>query len=156
MLLALIPAGIGDLSLDTLLEIIGIGVPRYSARGLTQSLDPINASAQLRRTLNGVLHDYSDSNFQKYKSTITCSDQQPPAVDGIWPGKEVTVKCIAELCEATTSPDSLERTPVAGSVRYEEDFTFYRPQLTMKVVNFTTEKDEYGAIVSWAMELEEV
>lgn len=141
---------------ETLLELVGPGVPPYSARGLKQSLEPIGQSAQLYRTINGVLHDLSDANFRKYRSTITGDDQTPPAVDGVWPGQQITVKCISELCEATTSPDSLGRTAVSGSVRYESNFTFYRPELTMRVVAFNFETDEYGAIVSWAMELEEV
>jgi hypothetical protein len=47
------------------------------------------------------------------------------------------------------------RTAVAGSARVEGDFSFYRPVLTMRVVGFSVSRDEYGAVVSWQMQLEE-
>ena len=64
-------------------------MPPYSARGLTQTLEPIEASVQLRRTVNGALADLSYEPFRKYKSTISCQDQEPPAVDGrvAWAGR---------------------------------------------------------------------
>ena len=86
-----------------LLTLGGIGVPAYSARGLTQSLEPIDAAVQLRRTVNGALADLSYEPFRKYKSTISCQDQEPPAVDGVWPGQLVEVGCVAELCFLTAS-----------------------------------------------------
>ena len=85
------------MSENTLLVLSGIGVPDYSARGLTQTLEPIDGSASLRRTINGALKDLSFAQFRKYKSTISCQDQEPPAVDGVWPGHVVTVDCVAEL-----------------------------------------------------------
>jgi hypothetical protein len=69
----------------------GIGIPDYSARGLTQTLEPIEAAISLRRTINGGLKDLSFAQFRKYKSTISCHDQEPPAVDGVWPGHVVTI-----------------------------------------------------------------
>jgi hypothetical protein len=72
---------------DTLLVLSGIGVPDYSARGLRHTLEPIEASASLRRTVNGALVDLSFAQFRKYKSTISCQDQEPPAVDGVWPDR---------------------------------------------------------------------
>ena len=41
----------------TELVISGIDIAPYSARGLTQTLEPIRQSQQLRRTVNGVLID---------------------------------------------------------------------------------------------------
>lgn len=40
--------------METLLTISGTGVNPYSARGLTQTLDPITAAASLRHPLRGV------------------------------------------------------------------------------------------------------
>lgn len=142
----------------TVLSLSGIGVPPYSARGLTQTLAPIGASQQMRRTINGALRDFSGSQFQKYASTISGTDQQPPACDGVWPGKSVLVNCIAELCISgtVTDPGALGRTPVSGSIRHESGFTFYRPQLTMRVVNFSLGRREWDAEVTWSMDLEEV
>jgi hypothetical protein len=66
----------------------------------------------------------------------------------------VEVGCIAELC-FLTSGGGPGRTAVAGSERVEGDFSFYRPVLTMRVVGFSVSRDEYGAAVSWQMQLEE-
>ena len=82
---------------ETVLTLSGVGVPPWSARGLTQTLEPIDAAAQLRRTVNGALRDFGYAPFRKYRSTISCADQEPPAVDGVWPGRTVTVGCVAEL-----------------------------------------------------------
>lgn len=139
---------------QTLLSFSGIGVPPYSARGLTQSLEPIDIAANLRRTVNGVLKDISFDGFHKYKSTISCSDQRVPAVDGVWPGKEIVVDCVQELCYLTTGGGPA-RTAVSGSSRVEGSYTYYRPRLTMLVTTFSTTLDEYGATVGWQMTLEE-
>lgn len=140
---------------STVLTLSGVGVPPYSARGLQQTITPIGASVQLHRTINGALRDFSAPQFKKFSSVITGNDMDPPAVDGVWPGKEVTVACIAELAVAG-SKSVFDRPAVAGSVRQEGGFTFYRPILTMRVVDFEVRRDEWGAAVSWTMELEEV
>lgn len=141
---------------STILTMEGLGVPPYSARGLSQSLAPIDMASQTRRTINGSLKDLSVSQFHKYKSTITGDDQDPPAVSGRWPGQIVQVECIAELCYRTADGPAPERVAVSGSERIDGDFTFFRPVLTMRVLSFQWEKDEWGATVSWSMELEEI
>lgn len=138
----------------TLLELVGVGVPPYSARGITETLQPIDIASQTRRTINGSLKDLSVSQFHKYKLNLTATDQQPPAVSGVWPGKLVAVKLISELCYETLGGVA-EREAVAGSSRVEGDFTFYRPILNMRVIGFSAAKDEYGATVPWSMDLEE-
>ena len=141
---------------STLLVLSGIGIPPYSARGLTQTLAPIAAAASLRRTVNGALVDLSASQFRKYASTITCTDQQAPALDGIWPGAVVVVDCVAELAYALdlVSTAGPEREVVAS--REEGDWVFYRPRLTMRVTGFEVSRDEWGAAVGWKLDLEEV
>lgn len=141
--------------MSDVLTLSGIGVPSYSARGASQTLEPIQASQQLRRTVNGELIDISRPEFRKYRSRISCSDQQSPAVDGVWPGQVVTVGCISELSYLTAG-GSPARTPVTGSSRTEGAYTVYRPSLTMRVVSFSQDTDEYGAETSWSLELEEV
>jgi len=140
---------------DTILVLTGVGIPPYSARGLQQSLDPITATVNQRRTVNGGLVDISAQQFRKYQSIVTGRDQNPPAVEGIWPGMTVVVDCVVELSYPTMS-DAPSRTVVSGSSREEGDFTFYRPQLTMLITNFTVLKDEWQNIVGWTMELAEV
>lgn len=137
----------------TLLTITGIGVAPYSARGLKQTLAPVQAASQNRRTINGTLVNTAVTQFRKYKSTISGSDQLSPALAGIWPGMTVTVECIVELASGSGTPD---RTAVSGSSRTEEGFTYYRPVLIMKVMDYSIESDEWGAQVSWKLDLEEV
>ena len=133
------------------LVIAGIGLPPASIRGVTQTLEPIQAASQLMRTVNGALVDVSAAAFRKYASAIQCSDQAPPALDGIWPGALVTVDCIAELVHPVGGTPTR---PVVES-RTEGGFVFYHPRLTMLVTAFNLDRDEWGAVVSWSMTLEE-
>ena len=140
----------------TLLRMIGIGVPPYSARGLKQSLAPIDQAANLRRTVNGSLKDISFDGFQKYKSTVSVTDQRPPNFDGLWPGKTVTIDCVAELSYTPDEGQSRQRPAVPGSEHTEDAHVVYRPRLTMKVMGWSTDTDEYDASVGWSIDLEEV
>jgi hypothetical protein len=107
--------------MQTLLVISGMGFSPYAARGLTQTLVPIEQAKQLRRTASGKLVDVSVAQFRKYRSTISCTDQRAPAIDGIWPGMVVTVSCVAELSHPPSGAPS--RPVVAGSIREEEGYT---------------------------------
>lgn len=149
---------------NTILRLAGIGITPYSARGLVEALEPIQQATQLRRTINGALTDLSDAAFQKYAVTITGDDQDPPALGNRWPGLQVVVDCITELSvsgvyeessEGDTEGSVLGRTPVPGSMRTADGFTFFRPRLTMRVVNFNVERDEWGAAIRWSLALEE-
>ena len=135
------------------LVITGMNLPPYSTRAAQQTLAPIAGATQLARTVNGALTDISDPIFQKYQSSIQCTDMQIP--EFAWPGTTVVVDCVQEL-SYLTSGGSPERPVVAGSSRVDGTFTFYRPQLTMKVVSFVANEDEWGAIVGWTLNLEEV
>jgi hypothetical protein len=132
-----------------------MGVPLYSARGLTQTLEPIHQAQQLRRNINGALVDLSVGAFRKYASKISCTDQRAPAIDGIWPGQTVVVSCAAELSYLTAG-GAPTRPVVSGSSYTEGAFTFYRPQLTMRVVTPQTQMDEWKASVQWTLDLEEI
>lgn len=138
----------------TLLVIEGVDLPRYAARGLTQTLDHIDQASTIQRSINGEPMDFSSEQFRKYKSTITCTDQQTPLPDDLWPGAIVTVSCVAELqFDPSIGPESAV---VSGSERVDGGRSFYRPQLEMVVITFTTTKDEYQATVGWQIDLEEV
>jgi hypothetical protein len=139
----------------TLLVISGPGMPTYAARGLTQTLDPINAAGSLARTVNGALINLSPSQMQKYASTISCEDVDTPALDGVWPGAFVTVDCVPELGYLTTG-GSPERTVVTGSSRTAGAWTWYRPRLEMRVISYKVSTNEYGAQTSWTLDLEEI
>jgi hypothetical protein len=139
---------------NTWLVLSSMGVPLYSARGLSQTLEPIDGSKSMRRSINGILTDVSHDQFRKYKSKISCTDQRSPAFDGIWPGMTVIVDCIAYLgYPATGSP---QRTVIAGSSFTEGSFIFYRPRLTMMVMANSAQTDEWDASVPWELELEEI
>lgn len=141
---------------DTVLELSGIGIADYSARAASQTLEPIgSASANIKRDVNGGLHNLGSGSFQKYKSTIQCQDMRPFIIDGVWPGKLVTVKCVAELSYVTAG-GSPSRAVVSGSSRTEGSLTYYRPALDMMVVAFSIQVDEWSGDVSWRMDLEEV
>lgn len=140
----------------TVLVITAMGLPPYSTRGASQTLQPIAASRAARRSVNGDLIDLSVPELRKFSSTVTCTDQQPPAFNGIWPGQTVTVDCISELACADTTDAEADRTPVSGSERTENGFIFYRPRLTMRIMDYTVDTDEAGAAVSWTIQLEEV
>lgn len=133
----------------------GIGVPPYSARGLKQTLAPIDQASALRRNVNGGLVDISFPGFQKYKSTITGDDQRPPNFDGKWPGLSVQVDCIVELSFSPFS-ESRQRPAVPGTEHAEGDHNVYRPRLQMKIINLNIDQDEYGAQIGWSLDLEEI
>jgi hypothetical protein len=138
---------------ETVLSLLGLGVPAYSARGLTQTLEPLDQATSLARTINGELIDLSRAEFRKYKSTISGTDQRPPSCDGLWPGRQIVVDCVEEL--AYPDGGTPQRPVVVGSSFSEEGFTYYRPRLTMVVTDFQLSRDEYGAQVGWSMSLEE-
>lgn len=140
--------------MTTKLELVGIGINPYSARGLKQTLEPITQAAALRRTINGDLADLSLSGFRKYSSVITGSDVDPPVCDGVWPGRLVVVSCAAELSYVTAG-GAASRPVVSGSVRVVGSNTYYRPQLTMRVVSFALDFEEYPHTYNWSLALEE-
>lgn len=139
----------------TVLDLNEVGVSPYSARGLTQTLEPIAGSASMARTVNGSLMDISAPQFRKYTSQISCNDQLPPALDGVFPGMEMTIHCAAHLSYRTAG-GSPNRQVSSGSSRVEGEYTLYRPILVMRVTAFNTQEDEYGATVSWNLSLEEI
>lgn len=137
----------------TLLALSGVGVPPYSARGLKQSLEPIGMSQQTRRTVNGKLVNLAPLQFQKYRSKITGTDQDPPAFDGTFPGKLVTVDCVAEIaCPPGSSPNR----PTVASRTDDAGWTYYRPQLDMMVTGTSMDASEWDAETGWSIDLEEV
>lgn len=149
------PSETPALPIGTLLVLSVGGVPLYSARGLDQTLQPIDAAHVTRRTINGILVDLSVDRFHKYASKISCSDVEAPAMDGIMPGMTLTVDCVAELVFPTAS-GSPTRTVIAGSARTVGAHTIYRPRLDMMVVGFNQSISEYARTVQWDLDLEEV
>lgn len=138
------------------LRLSGVGVTPFSARGLSQTYQPIDEDAAPVRTVNGDLIDISFSSFKKYKTTITCTDQDVPALDGVWRGKQIVVDCIFELSYLTGTVGSPGRDVVENSSRTSGDFTFYKPRLTCRVMDYNVSTDEWGRDIGWQLDLEEV
>lgn len=139
----------------TLLMMSVIGVPLYSARGLTQSLT-LDASAKPtpRRTTNGQARFLGGSQMRKYVSTISCTDQNAPAFDGLWPGEHIVVDCVHEL----SYPDggSPGRTLVPGtSARKVKNHWLYRPRIEFLVTDWQMDFVEYDVSYQWRLSLME-
>lgn len=139
---------------ETLLTITGLDLGLWSSRGCDQSLEPIEQSKYVKRTINGNAHDLSLPQFRKYRSRVTCNDINAPAFDKRWPGVELIVDCIPELSYKTAG-GSPGRTVVTGSSRTEGDYTFYRPQLVMLLTSWDFTFNEWGDETGWTMDLEE-
>lgn len=139
---------------ETLLTISGDGMPPTAVRGITQTLEPIDAATNLRRTVNGALVDLSASQFKKYRSEISCSDISAPAFDAVEIGDTLTIGCVEELSYLTAG-GSPSRPVVAGSSRVDGSYTFYRPELTVVVVGKSQSFDEWGAVEAWTLAVEE-
>jgi hypothetical protein len=140
---------------ETLLAISVMGVPFYSARGLSQTLETIDGAKMMRRSINGVLTDLAHTQFRKYKSKISCTDIRAPALDGIWPGMTVVVDCAAYLTYPVGGTP--QRPVVPGTTPFTEgSHVMYQPRLTMLVTTYTSQYDEYPCDVAWELELEEV
>ncbi len=140
----------------TLLVVSGPGVAPYSARGLQQTYDPINEAVHLERMVNGELEDFSAPQFRKYRSKVSCTDHNTPALSGVWPGTIVEVECVQEMSFKTDQPGDQEREAVIGSVRVEGDYTFYRPKMTFRFRGFSVSGQEYLHEVAWSFDLEEL
>lgn len=143
-----------DDTFETLLIMDSLGLPIWSARGINQTLKVIPASSVQKRTINGELIDLSYDQFRKYESTISGRDIRTPSFDGIWPGRLVNVHCISELSYPTGG--SATRPEVSGSSREENGFVFFRPILSMMIVQISAAEDEWGADKTWEITLEEV
>ncbi|MDR2417109.1 MAG: hypothetical protein LBD15_03020 [Holosporales bacterium] len=167
---------------DTELILSIAGFPPYSGRGCSQQLMPVQEAA-FRRTVNGALACVSLDQRQRYRSIIRGRDVSSPAFDTFWVGTQMTVGCIHRLWQRFKKGETqlaLVRPPVENSVcvvghtgnlisfavegadvtlqhaAADEVFVGFRPWLTMSVLNFGFETDEWGTANAWQLHLEEV
>jgi hypothetical protein len=138
----------------TILTITGMGIAPYSARGLSQRLALVTDTGNLTRSINGRAQNWNMAQFQKYATTITCTDQMVPALDGIWPGDEFTMECACNLSYPVGG--TAQRPAVTGSEFTDNGFVFYRPVLEVQFVNFEYTFDEWGASLGWTADFVEV
>ncbi|MDR1365868.1 MAG: hypothetical protein LBJ03_02120 [Holosporales bacterium] len=158
------------------------GLPPMSAYGCKQSLFPAEIGEVLR-DINGELVCLGN-NARKYRSVITGQDTNSVALDGLWIGAQIQIGCIQMLwicldegiqnlhisrpavegsvVAADESGNRLEIESIDGtdlrlrSATTEKSFVGFRPWLTMRVVNFIMQTDEWGNACSWKIILEEV
>jgi len=140
---------------DTLLTISGGGLPPYSARGLIETLDDIEAAIYPRRTLNGTLRNLAPSQMQKVRLIISCTDQRAPKINGLRKGAIVTVNCATEI-PYLTATESAAHNVVADSSRVEGDYTYYRPSFSMMIMACPVTNAEWEASIGWEIELEQI
>jgi hypothetical protein len=165
---------------ETIFAIDGVTLPPGSARTLRQTLEVLD-NGELRRTVNGALVDLTRAQARKFRSTISCDDQDIPGFAHLWKGALVTVDCAAPLSQSITPPTAeitLIRPPVPGSVEgfaadgtavalsaldgQDASFTApvaltrFRPRLAMRVVSRSWDLSEAAAETGWSLELEEV
>lgn len=151
---------------DTELELLAYeGGPalrfrHWCARGLQHSLEPIEGGVVRWRSPSGKLHSRRRPGRRKYRVSVDCGgDVQPPDFGGVWEGLVLTVRSAEELSTAADRPS--ERPMVPGSARTVTGsdgvaVTFYRPELVMQVTGWRVSRDEWGAVSSWSLQLEEV
>lgn len=166
---------------ETILKLGDIEFPVGSARGISQTIQPID-NGDVRRTVNGTLLDLTRIQNRKFESQIRLQDQATPTFIGFFKGSILVVESIVpfrELVNPASTTQTIIRTPVTGSVTgiesvsglvvdpisvVGEDITFantvnlikYRPVLTMMILAITLDADEYAATEGWVIDLEEV
>lgn len=141
---------------SSLLSFAELALPPYSFRGITESFELIEQASQFRRDVNGNLHNVGADEFRLFRVTVQCRDQQSPGLDGVWPGRQLTMNCASEFStEGATDSDGFERQAVPDSIRTEGDFIFYRPQLFVVVLSYRMEFEEWEAGIAWELVVEE-
>ncbi len=154
----------------------------WSARGLRHRLTPVPRGS-LWRDQEGHLH-HTGPVRDPYRLEVSGDDARPPALDGLRVGTALTVTLANELAVVLAGgvPGvTLDRDPAPDSVRAETDtgeshavlavtgrevtvaahgdgpvVVFYRPVLSMRVVSWAAEWQEWDARTPWSLTLEEV
>jgi len=117
----------------TLVSISGIDFSDYAVRGIHMTLTPIDQAKNVARDCLGNLIDVSVAQFRQHKITITCTDNDAPVLNGVWPGADITITCLPRM-------DSISDTPLV---------------LDCKVTSWNTNRDEWGAEIAWQIEAEQ-
>lgn len=144
------------LSAGTILKLSGFGIPDYSARALTQTIETADGQGAFERDINNALVDLSPPFLKKFKSTISAEDVEAPAFNLSPIGTLVTVDCVYEFSYLTALGSAgAERDVVPGSERQVGLWTHYRPRLVMMITGFNGSRNEWGNMTSWTLELEE-
>jgi hypothetical protein len=146
------------------------GLPPKSARNCTQELSPI-PNGEFKKSINGELLFLETTERKRYRSVISCRDTNSPIISGIWVGSQILVGCIQNLwqvispgelgiklirpavdqsiCVINSLGDAIKFKSTKDEVELhktykERVFVGFRPWLTMKVIDFSLETDEWG------------
>jgi hypothetical protein len=143
---------------QSVLVVSGInGQPMMSSYNASQDMGYIEAAKNNERDLNGNLIDLSRPEMQKYTTKISTNDVMfNIGMDGIWPGQQVTIDCIAQFVYAVGSSPSRPVVPGSDYVTPDGQFHSYAPRLTMLIDDFSIKYDEWGARVGWTLSASEV
>lgn len=150
--------------MSTLLVINGLPISKYATRGVKETVGVIEDSSQTRRTINKVLRYVGVGEpARKFTFAYQGEDLTGLPINALHVGLIVTFGAIGEFCESGTLPvdpddwtDNI-RPIVPGSLRQGIDgMIYYRPVITGMVTTFSTERDEWGAVTSWSLEIAEV
>ncbi|MDR2724447.1 MAG: hypothetical protein LBB25_04615 [Holosporaceae bacterium] len=163
--------------------ILGVaGLPPESARNCQQELSPI-PNGEFKKSINGDLLFLETNERKRYRSVISCKDTNSPVIEKLWVGSQLSVGCIQNLWQVLNPGERkirLIRPAVADSVcvvnkigdavphtlmddeielqkTYAEPiFVCFRPWLSMRVVSFSLDTDEWGMSGGWKIILEEI
>lgn len=134
------------------LVISGVGLPDYALRGVKQTVTLIDQASRLERTVNGKLVEVGDPAFRKYKTTITGSDQEAPALGDVWPGRLVTVTSVVSWASSGTGATGGATGPTGGGTPTGATAVGF----TGLVKSFDVSVDEWSATVDWTLEIEQL
>lgn len=119
----------------------GFALGEFAARGISMQMSEIDQAADIRRDVNGNLINVLDgvTAFQKYKFSLSCEDMESPGFAAATGGRTAfrkgdaaTLICIPDL----------------GAT---EQQTF-----TVMNMGWTVTRDDWNAITSWSLDLEQV
>lgn len=144
-----------DLVIEPLTGGVPVHFPAGAARGIRHEFGMVGDGATLYRDTLDRLR--AVERFRKYTLRLSCSDQAPPTLGGLWVGMPLRVHCAQELWTV----GSPERTARVGSTRTEttpagETVTAYKPVLDVRVVDWSDGWDEWAAGTTWSIDLEEI
>lgn len=147
---------------STIIRFVETGIPDFASRGIQETLELISSAYNARRTVNGTLRNLARPAFSKYSLSYQCEDHDVIPEGLMRPGTIITVHCLTELSTAGTLPVPASswtgnvRPMVPGSLREANGLIYYRPIIAAAVTGFQVQRDEWGATVSWTLNLEEV
>jgi hypothetical protein len=117
----------------TLIAIDTIDFTDYAVRGITMTLTPIDQAKNLARDCLGNLIDISVSQFQQFKISITCTDNDAPELTNVWPGQDIAITCLPRMNNTSDTPLVIDA----------------------KVTSWNTSRDEWNAEIAWQLEAEQ-